>query len=197
VQESLTWQSASVEGSPRDATGRGVLRLAHTTMLLGLMCAVGCAGEKLKSIQGMEQFQQEVLASPQPVLLAIYKGGCATCVALDPVLEQLNEEYKGRAVVAKFMLMTFFFQNTSPELREKYDIQFYPTVLLFVNGQEKQRWVISYKADGYREHLDRWLAPTAQAPGQAVTRVISRPISALAPRAPASITEGGPPQATR
>lgn len=214
MQESLVRQYAALSGCPRAANviGRGVFGWAHVAPLLMLMCTVGCAGEKLKSIKGMEQFQREVLESPQPVLLAFYKGGCATCVPLDPVLEKLDEEYKGRAVVAKCMLMTLFFYNTCPELRERYDISFYPTVLLFVDGEEKKRWIIHYNIDNYRKQLDHWLAPTTQATSQAatqattraatraatqaarlvVTQVSSRPASAPAPRVPASAAQGGP-----
>ena len=41
------------------------------------------------------------------------------------------------------MIMTFFFGVTAPELREGYDISFVPTAILFVNGQEKRRWMLN------------------------------------------------------
>lgn len=186
MQEISVRQSVAPGRAPRAANviGRGIFGWAHMALLLMLMCMVGCGGGKLKPIQGVEQFQQEVLEAPQPVLVVFYKGGCATCIALEPTLDKLADEYQGRVVVAKFQMVTAFFFTTCPELRDRYDISFYPTVLLFVAGEEKKRWIIHYDINNYRKQLDHWVAPTTQA--------ASRPASPPARKAPAPAPKGGP-----
>ncbi len=120
-----------------------------------VVLAGGCAGDKVTRIADEAAFQQVVVDADQPVLVDFYKGGCATCIPLDGVMDQLVEDYKGRAVIAKFETMTAFFGIPSRQLKEKYDIVFFPTAILFVNGQEKKRWIIRYGINGYRKELDQ------------------------------------------
>ena len=130
--------------------------LAAAVMVL---LAGGCAGGKVTRIADEAAFQQIVLDADQPVLVDFYKGGCATCIPLDGVMDQLVDEYKGRAVVAKFQAMTPFFGIPSRQLKERYDIVFFPTAILFINGQEKKRWIIRYAINSYRKELDQHVSP--------------------------------------
>ena len=109
-------------------------------------------------------FEREVLQASEPVLVDFYKGGCPTCLMLNPGLDQLAEEYQGRVLLAKFQLMTAYLVTTSVEIKKKYDIAFFPTVLLFVNGEEKRRWVMHYEMDDYRKALDEVAGPPLPAP---------------------------------
>jgi thioredoxin 1 len=172
VRKTPVRQSVVLGGRPRAAKliGRGALGLAPMILFVVLTCMAGCGGANLTPIKGMEQFQQQVLASPQPVMIVFYKGGCPTCIALEPTLDTLADEYRGRAVLAKFEMMTPFFFTTCPELRDQYDISFYPTVLLFVNGEEKKRWIIHYDIQNYRQHLDHWVGSTTRPAAQAASR---------------------------
>jgi len=121
--------------------------------------AGGCAGTKPTKIHDIDEFREVVLNSDKPVLVDFYKGGCATCIPLDSVMDQLTDEYRGRAVVAKFETMTPFFGVPSPELKERYDIVFFPTAVLFVKGEVKKRWIMRYAMDGYRKVLDEYVPP--------------------------------------
>jgi thioredoxin 1 len=121
--------------------------------------AGGCAGGRVTRIADEAAFQQIVINADQPVLVDFYKGGCATCIPLDGVMDQLVEDYKGRAVIAKFETMTGFFGIPSRPIKERYDIVFFPTAILFVNGQEKKRWIIRYGINGYRKELDQVVSP--------------------------------------
>jgi thioredoxin 1 len=133
-----------------------------TCVVLALL-ATGCAGNKVTRIADEDAFQKIVINSDKPVLVDFYKGGCATCIPLDGVMDQLVEEYRGRAVVAKFETMTAFFDVPSREIKHRYDIVFFPTAILFVNGQEKKRWIIRYSIDGYRKVLDEYVPPAPSA----------------------------------
>ena len=123
------------------------------------LVAAGCAGDKVTRIADEAAFQKIVIDANQPVLVDFYKGGCATCIPLDGVMDQLVDEYKGRAIIAKFQTMTLLFGIPSRQLKEKYDIVFFPTAILFVNGQEKRRWIIRYGITGYRKELDQLVPP--------------------------------------
>lgn len=127
---------------------------AVLAMLVG-----GCAGGKMTRIADEAAFQEIVVSSDKPVLVDFYKGGCATCIPLDSIMDQLVDEYRGRAVVAKFEAMTAFFGIPSKEIKHRHDIVFFPTAILFVNGREKKRWIIRYSIDSYRKELDQHVQP--------------------------------------
>jgi len=129
-----------------------------TCVVLALL-ATGCAGHKVTRIADEDAFQEIVINSDKPVLVDFYKGGCATCIPLDGIMDQLVDEYRGRAVVAKFETMTAFFGVPSKAIKHRYDIVFYPTAILFVKGQEKKRWIIRYSVNGYRKVLDEYVPP--------------------------------------
>jgi thiol-disulfide isomerase/thioredoxin len=127
-----------------------------------ILCVVaggcpGCGGEKMTPIANAAQFKEAVLKADRPVLVDFYKGGCPTCLALNPKMDQLAEEYKGRVIVAKFMLMQTYFAVTSPQLKDTYDIQYYPTVILFVNGRATCRFLRDYDLAPYRKAIDEAL----------------------------------------
>ncbi|MBI5495765.1 MAG: thiol reductase thioredoxin [Deltaproteobacteria bacterium] len=76
------------------------------------------------------QFESEVLASPQPVLLDFFSTECAPCEALAPKYDALAEQYAGRARFLKI------FRQGSRELATKLGVSGSPTVLFFKGGKE-------------------------------------------------------------
>lgn len=133
--------------------------------LASLPAGCGAGGENVVQLKDAADFNAQVLQSTQPVLVDFYKGGCPTCVLLEGTYNSLAKEYQGRVLFASFEIMKPYFAVTSPELKSKYDISLFPTVVLLVNGQEKQRWSLEYNADKYRQVLNEVLAaPSGQAP---------------------------------
>lgn len=135
------------------------------------LLAGGCGGGNMKDLGSTEQFQEQVLKTKKPAMVFFFKGGCATCMLLEPGMEQLAGEYGDRAVFAKYHLMSFFWIPTNNELRKQYDIVVYPTVVMFVDGKEKQRWLMHYDMKSYRKAMDEALAsikaPAAVVPAAA------------------------------
>ena len=125
-----------------------------------VLAAAGCSG-KVRYINGEADFQEQVIQAKQPILVDFFKAGCASCMFLDPVMDQLAEEYDGRVVVAKFELMRFWLEVTSISLWKQYRIGLYPTVVLFVDGQEKKRWAVDYFPEDYRKVLTKIVGPPA------------------------------------
>jgi len=133
-------------------------------IMFSVFVACGCANEKLTCVESEDAFQTQVLQSDKPILVDFYKGGCPPCVALEPGLAQLAREYDGRVNFARFELMAPYFAVRSEQLMKEYQIKWFPTVILFVDGKERQRWVSDFDLDSYRAVMDSALATQGQRP---------------------------------
>jgi thiol-disulfide isomerase/thioredoxin len=106
------------------------------------------------------EFDRLLSEAGRPVLVEFYKGGgCPTCLVITPIMKRLAEEYADRVAVARFELMKPWFAVTSHTLRERFEIKLlFPTVILFVAGEAKKRWILDYRLDAYRRALDKALS---------------------------------------
>lgn len=80
-------------------------------------------------------FQADVLDSDMPVLVDFWAEWCMPCKMLTPTIEQIAGIFEGRIKVGK--VDTDSNRNTSV----KYSIQAIPTVILFVGGEPRQKFV--------------------------------------------------------
>ena len=69
--------------------------------------------------------KKEILSKGYPVLLDIGGGECLPCKAMKPVLEQLNEEWQGKAIV-KFIDYWKY-----PALADQFDFSIIPTQFFY------------------------------------------------------------------
>ena len=76
-------------------------------------------------------------------------------------MDDLAREYWGRVKVARFMAKTRYFDVPSPEIIERYDIVYIPTVILFDKGGEVERWRLVVMEDVYRYDLNKFLKARA------------------------------------
>jgi len=131
------------------AAGAGLLACVVLALLAG-----GCGGENLRPIIDESDFRQ-LLKSDKPVVVDFHKGGgCPPCKMLLPILDKLADEYQDRVIFASYEIITPFFQVTSEEIKQQYDIFYIPTVILFVRGKEVKRWPLDFMIDDYRKVLD-------------------------------------------
>ncbi len=77
-----------------------------------------------------DQFDQEVLASPVPVVADFYSTECAPCEAVAPKFEGLAELFAGKVRFYKL------FRQGNRELSEKLGVKSSPTLLFYKGGQE-------------------------------------------------------------
>jgi len=126
------------------------------TALLAL-AAAGCGQTRVVDVDE-STFKSAVLDAKEPVLVSFYKMGCPLCLPVEPALAQLSMEYEGRVKVARFMIMTPYWTFPSWTIKNKYQIYWVLTVILFDKGVEVKRWAMAYGADFYRGELDRVLA---------------------------------------
>ena len=82
-----------------------------------------------------EKWKEEVLSSPQPVLVDFWAEWCAPCKMMAPSIEALAEEFEGRARVGKLNV------DENAATSEKYDIRGIPTVMIFKGGEVKEQVV--------------------------------------------------------
>jgi len=74
-------------------------------------------------------FEREVLASDLPVLVEFWAQWCPPCHRLAPVLDDLADEYAGRARIAKLDV------DANPETTLAYGVHSMPTLCLFRDGR--------------------------------------------------------------
>ena len=74
-------------------------------------------------------FQEVVLQSDKPVLVDFWAPWCPPCRMLSPVIEQLHNEFEGKAVVAKIDV------DNNQQVSLEYGIKSIPTLLIFKNGE--------------------------------------------------------------
>jgi len=135
--------------------------LAAIACALAALAAGGCGASKLGLIRHEVEFEEQVLQADRPVVVEFYKPGCAGCFFSDPLLDQLFDEYQDRVVFVKFELANVWGQITCAPIWKKYRVALFPTVVLFVGGREKHRWVIEYNGGDYRKVLDEVAGPPA------------------------------------
>jgi thioredoxin 1 len=74
-------------------------------------------------------FQEMVLNSDKPVLVDFWAVWCGPCRMLGPIVEEIADDFDGKAVVGKVDV------DNNQEVSMKYGIRNIPTVLIFKNGE--------------------------------------------------------------
>ena len=87
-------------------------------------------------------FQDEVLNSDQPVLVDFWAEWCGPCKMLGPVIDELATDFEGKAKIGKMDI------DNNRDAAVTYGIQSIPSIIIFKNGEEVNRFVgISPKED--------------------------------------------------
>ncbi len=99
-----------------------------------------------------DNFETEVLSANEPVLVDFWAEWCMPCKALGPTIDELAGEYAGKVKVGKVNTD----QNQS--LSARFGISAIPTVILFQNGQIKQKFVGLRSKKDFKMSIDQLLA---------------------------------------
>ena len=76
-----------------------------------------------------ENFENEVMKSDIPVLIDFWAPWCGPCRMMGPIIEQLAEEYEGKAKVGKVNV------DEEGELSQAFGVMSIPTIVLIKDGK--------------------------------------------------------------
>ncbi len=72
---------------------------------------------------------EEIIASDKPILVDFWAEWCGPCRMIGPIVEELANEYEGKAVIAKVDV------DSNPNVSAKFGIRSIPTLLVFKGGE--------------------------------------------------------------
>jgi thioredoxin 1 len=73
-------------------------------------------------------FKSVVLESDKPVLVDFWAEWCGPCRMIGPIVEEIHNEYEGKAVIGKLNV------DENPDIATDYSVRGIPTILVFKGG---------------------------------------------------------------
>jgi len=103
-----------------------------------------------------ETFNDLVANSKTPVLIDFYAHWCGPCKVLGPVIDELAEEYEGKALVAKVNT------ESNPRLSQHFKVKSIPTIMFFNKGMLVERFSGLIPKPNLEEILDAYIEDNLQ-----------------------------------
>ncbi|NLX21955.1 MAG: thioredoxin [Phycisphaerae bacterium] len=97
-------------------------------------------------------FEAEVLNAAGPVLVDFWAEWCMPCKALGPTIDDLATQYAGKAKVGKVNT------DANQSLSAKFGISAIPTVILFKDGEIKEKFVGLRSKQDFAASIDALLS---------------------------------------
>lgn len=76
-----------------------------------------------------KNFEKEVLKNKKTVLVDFWAPWCDPCQKLGPIIEEIAREFKDKIVISEVNV------DENQALTSKYKVDFFPTILIFKNGE--------------------------------------------------------------
>ena len=98
-----------------------------------------------------QNFDQEVNQTKGVALVDFYASWCGPCKIQGPIVEELAKEYAGKAKIGKLDV------DANNQIASQFQVMSIPTVILFKDGQMKERWTGLQAAEKLRAKIDELL----------------------------------------
>ena len=99
-----------------------------------------------------KNFEIEVINSDIPVLIDFWAPWCAPCRAIGPVVDELAKDYNGKLKVVKMNV------DDNPLTPSRFGVRSIPNLLLFKNGQVKDKIVGAVPKQMFVQAIDKLVA---------------------------------------
>ena len=102
----------------------------------------------------IHDFEEKVVnaSHKKPVLVDLWAEWCSPCNVLAPILQKFIAEYEDELVLAKVEVDEGDGENM--KLAGRYKVRGFPTVILFIDGEEKARFSGAKPLSFLRQFVD-------------------------------------------
>lgn len=100
-------------------------------------------------------FREEVMDAEQPVLVDFWATWCGPCRMIAPMIEELADQFDGRAIVAKVDV------DHNPQTAMQFGIRSIPTLLFFKDGQVVDQLIGASSKKALAEKLESLVSQPA------------------------------------
>lgn len=91
----------------------------------------------------------DVLATDKLVVIDFWAEWCGPCKMIGPIIDELSEEYKDRAVIGKVNV------DDNDDVTSKYGIRNIPTVIFIKNGEQVDKVVGAASKARFAETIEK------------------------------------------
>ncbi len=95
-----------------------------------------------------DNFNEEVVNADSPVLVDFWAEWCGPCRMVGPIVEELVEEYEGKAKIGKLNV------DHNPQVSVKYGIRSIPALLIFKDGEVVDQIIGAVPKPHIKKQLD-------------------------------------------
>lgn len=82
-----------------------------------------------------KNFEEEVLKADKPVFVDFYASWCGPCKMMEPIIDELAEEYKDKIKIVKLNI------DENQETAQKYQVMSIPTMFIYQKGEVADQMV--------------------------------------------------------
>lgn len=98
-----------------------------------------------------QNFKQQVLDSTLPVIVDFWAPWCAPCKIVDPILDELSNDYQGKVIIGKINA------DENQQVTTQLNVMSMPTVMMFKNGQPIKVFIGSQGKITYQRAIEEVL----------------------------------------